>query len=102
MSFTVIGIGEVVWDLLPAGPRLGGAPTNFACHAQSLGANALVVTRVGNDALGREVLDRFEAMNFSETMVQVDDELPTGTVAVSLGDRGGPQFTIQEHAAWDR
>jgi fructokinase len=102
MSFTVIGIGEVVWDLLPAGPQLGGAPTNFACHAQSLGANALVVTRVGNDRLGRDVLEHFKAMNVSEATVQVDDEFPTGTVTVSLSGQGVAQFTIHEYAAWDR
>ena len=49
MSFKVIGVGEVLWDLLPAGPQLGGAPANFACHARALGAQAAVVTRVGND-----------------------------------------------------
>lgn len=102
MSFTVIGIGEVVWDLLPAGPQLGGAPANFACHARSLGADALVITRVGNDSLGRAVLQRFRTMNLPEAMVQVDDELPTSTVTVTLSGQGVPQFTIHENVAWDR
>lgn len=102
MSFTVIGIGEVVWDLLPTGPQLGGAPGNFACHARSLGADALVVTRVGNDGLGRAVLQRFKAMNVPEATVQVDDELPTGTVTVRLSGQGLPQFTVHENVAWDR
>ena len=54
----IIGLGEVLWDLLPAGRQLGGAPANFAYHAQALGAEALVISRVGNDTLGREILDR--------------------------------------------
>lgn len=102
MSLTVIGIGEVVWDLLPTGPQLGGAPANFACHARSLGVDALVVTRVGDDCLGRDVLQRFKAKNLSDAMVQLDDELPTGTVTVSLSGQGVPQFTVHENVAWDR
>ena len=58
MSFKVIGIGEVLWDLMPAGKQLGGAPANFAHHARSLGADAMVITRVGQDDLGREILGR--------------------------------------------
>jgi Sugar kinases, ribokinase family len=102
MSFTVIGIGEVVWDFLPAGPQLGGAPANFAFHARSFGANGLVVTRIGNDSLGRDALRRFRAMDVPETTVQIDDELPTGKVTVALSGPGIPQFTIHENAAWDR
>ena len=62
MSFKVIGLGEVLWDLLPSGPQLGGAPANFAYHAHALGARAQVITRVGNDQLGREILKRLEDM----------------------------------------
>lgn len=101
MSFNVIGIGEVLWDLMPAGPQLGGAPANFAYHAQGLGANAQVITRVGNDPLGREVQTRFRHSGFSETTVQVDDHHPTGTVTVALTGDGVPQFTICENVAWD-
>ena len=59
MSFTVVGLGEVLWDLLPTGPQLGGAPTNFTYQAGALGARAMMVTRVGNDELGREVIERY-------------------------------------------
>lgn len=99
---TVIGVGEVLWDLLPGGQQLGGAPANFAYHAQSLGARALVVTRVGNDSLGRGVLQRFKDMNLPTGTVQVDDQNPTGTVTVILNNLGVPEFTINENAAWDR
>lgn len=101
MSFKIIGIGEVLWDLLPTGPRLGGAPANFACHARALGAQASVVTRIGNDALGVRALERFREMNLPTAMVQTDDQFPTGTVAVTLADHGIPHFAIHEHVAWD-
>ena len=58
----IIGVGELLWDLLPAGRQLGGAPANFAYHAQALGAEAFVLSRVGDDALGREILDRFSGL----------------------------------------
>jgi fructokinase len=98
----IVGVGEVLWDLLPAGPQLGGAPANFAYHAQALGARARVVTRVGNDRLGQEVLQRFNTMRLPIDTVQIDEQRPTGTVAVSLSADGVPQFTIHEDVAWDR
>ena len=103
MSFKVIGIGEVLWDLMPDGQKqLGGAPANFACHASSLGAVGQVVTRVGADSLGREVLRRFQEMHLAQDTVQIDNDKPTGTVAVELDKAGVPRFTIREAAAWDR
>jgi fructokinase len=101
MSFEVVGIGEVLWDLLPAGPQLGGAPANFAYHARQLGAKAQVITRVGNDERGLRVLRRFEEMGIDGGTVQPDAHLPTGTARVVLGGDGTPQFTIIEGVAWD-
>jgi len=101
MNFRIIGIGEVLWDLLPSGPQLGGAPGNFAYHAQALGAHASVVTRVGADQLGREILRRFEELGLADGTVQVDDAAPTGTVAVALSDQGIPNYIIRENVAWD-
>lgn len=101
MSFKVVGIGEVLWDLLPSGPQLGGAPANFAYHAHQLGAKAQVITRVGNDEHGQRVLRRFEEMNIDGGTVQVDAQLPTGTAGVILGGDGTPQFTIIDGVAWD-
>lgn len=102
MSFNVIGIGEVLWDLLPSGPQLGGAPANFACHAHALGAQTAVVTRVGNDNFGRIIQQRFEKMGVANGTVQVDNQAPTGTVTVSLSGNGIPHFVIHEPVAWDR
>lgn len=101
MSFKVIGIGEVLWDLLPAGPQLGGAPANFVYHARALGAQAGVVTRVGRDALGQDIQRRLAAMRLPADLVQVDEAAPTGTVTVELTGEGVPNFTIHEDVAWD-
>jgi fructokinase len=102
MSFKIVGIGEVLWDLLPTGPELGGAPANFAYHAYALGARARVITRIGNDHHGQEILRRFEAMRLERVTVQVDESSPTGTVTVALSGNGIPEFTIHEDVAWDR
>ena len=101
MSFNIVGIGEVLWDLLPDGPQLGGAPANFAYHAQVLGANASVITRVGNDLSGGKVRHRFREMRLSVAGIQQDDAAPTGTVSVSLTSGGIPAYVIHENVAWD-
>src|SRR3981081_3149383 len=98
----VIGVGEVLWDLLLTGPQLGGAPANFAYHAHALGAQAQVITRVGKDDYGREIIRRFHEMGLPETGVQVDETAPTGTAKVALSGDGLAHFTIQENVAWDR
>ena len=102
MSFKIVGIGEVLWDLLPSGPQLGGAPGNFAYHTHALGANACVVTRVGDDTFGRDILRRLEEQGIADGTIQVDDTAPTGTVSVSLSEKGSPNYVIHENVAWDR
>lgn len=101
MSFKVIGLGEVLWDLLPSGPQLGGAPANFACHARQLGADVQVLTRIGNDSYGRQILQRFGDMGINTSAVQLDPLLPTSTATVSIDPSGVPRFTIRDHVAWD-
>ena len=102
MSFNVIGIGEILWDLLPSGKQLGGAPANFAYHAGVLGAKSRVISRVGNDPLGAEILQRLQALGLSIDDIQVDPSAPTGTVTVEFSPDGQPRFTIHEDVAWDR
>ena len=102
MSFKVIGIGEVLWDLFPSGPQLGGAPANFAYHAHALGARAGVITRVGKDSYGTEIRSRLAEQKIESVIVQVDETAPTGTVTVSLSGNGIPHFNIHENVAWDR
>jgi fructokinase len=101
VTFTVVGLGEVLWDFLPTGPQLGGAPANFGYQAAALGARAMVVTRVGQDDLGREVIRRFAQANLPADTVQVDPAHPTGTVAVTLDEERVPHYTIAERVAWD-
>ena len=101
MDFNVVGIGEVLWDLLLTGPQLGGAPANFAYHAHALGAEAQVITRVGNDDYGREIIRRFHEMGLPDRTVQIDETAPTGTATVELSGNGLAHFTIQENVAWD-
>jgi fructokinase len=102
MRFKIVGIGEVLWDLLPAGPQLGGAPANFAYHAHALGAHACVVTRVGADEFGREILRRLKEQGIADGTVQEDETSPTGTVTVDLSDKGIPNYVIHKDVAWDR
>ena len=101
MNFKVVGIGEALWDLLPAGRQMGGAPTNFAYHARALGAEAQLITRVGNDDLGRELVDRLKKLGVPTDCVEVDAEKPTGTVTVTVEHDGQPRFIIHEGVAWD-
>ncbi|WP_035614072.1 carbohydrate kinase [Haloferula sp. BvORR071] len=97
----VIGLGELLWDILPAGPRMGGAPANFACHAQALGARGAIVSSIGADDLGRRLLECLGELGVATDGIAVDVARPTGTVDVELGMDGQPCFTIREGVAWD-
>ncbi len=101
MSFHVLGIGEILWDLLEAGPQLGGAPANFAFHAGTLGANAGVVSRVGNDPRGKAIQQKFAELRLPLELLQVDPVAATGTAAIELTGEGIPEFTIRQDVAWD-
>ena len=95
----IVGIGEILWDLLPSGKALGGAPANFAYHARRLGEEGWAVSAVGDDALGREILD-IVAEKRLRSLIAVTDQ-PTGTVQVELDARGVPSYKITEDVAWD-
>jgi fructokinase len=93
-------LGEVLWDLLPTGKVLGGAPANFASHAHAMGAAVHLISRVGNDPLGTEALQRLEARGLSTRFVGIDATLLTGTVSVRF-EGGEPHYIIHEGVAWD-
>ncbi|MBV5348622.1 carbohydrate kinase [bacterium] len=97
-KFTIIGMGEVLWDLLPDGKILGGAPVNFAYHAMQLGAVGVAISSVGDDELGREIMDSVNSKGV-KNCIAVNSH-PTGTVGVTLKD-GKPDYTIYENVAWD-
>lgn len=98
----ILAFGEVLWDLLPSGKQIGGAPGNFAFHARRCGADARIVSRVGSDRLGDEVFDVFRNSGVPTDFLGVDPERPTGTVEVALTSGGQPSYTIVEDVAWDR
>jgi len=100
-SPVIVALGELLWDLLPAGPQLGGAPANFACHARALGADACLVSRVGDDSLGRGAVKALAALGLPTGTVAVDTASPTGTVDVLVEPDGQPRYQIHENVAWD-
>jgi fructokinase len=99
--FTIAALGEVLWDVFPEGPRFGGAPANVACHAAALGADAFLVSCVGNDELGQQALDSLRRHDVGTECVAVSTQYPTGTVQVELDAAGKPTFTIGQDVAWD-
>jgi len=100
-SFTLVGLGEILWDMLPTGKQLGGAPANFAYHAQALGSKGVVVSCIGDDELGKEILSQLGSLGLDCGYIAVDKVHRTGTVTVKLDDKGVPDFTIHENVAWD-
>jgi len=99
--YVIVGLGELLWDLLPSGSQLGGAPANFAYFASLLGEEGIVASRVGRDELGNEALSRIAGKGLSTAAIQRDDVYPTGTVGVTIGADGQPDFTINGGVAWE-
>ena len=99
MKNIVVGIGEVLWDMLPEGKKLGGAPANFAYHVSQFGLDSMVVSAVGDDSPGKEILDNFKAKGLRAMVETVP--YPTGTVQVGLDANGVPCYDIKEGVAWD-
>lgn len=100
-KYTVLGIGELLWDMLPGGRKMGGAVANFIYFAQALGAQGTLITRVGEDEPGREIFERIKEIGLDTEYIQTDPEHPTGTVDVELDGKGIPKYTIHENTAWD-
>ena len=96
----VAGIGELLWDMLPSGKQLGGAPCNFAFHAQQAGCESIVISAVGMDNLGKELVDTMTQLGLAPDFVQVN-VFPTSTVTIMLDEHGHPDYTIHEEVAWD-
>ncbi|EFZ37791.1 kinase, PfkB family [Hoylesella oralis ATCC 33269] len=99
MEQLIIGLGEALWDCLPEGKKLGGAPANFAYHVGQFGLPSLAISAVGNDELGNETLKAFDRKRLKYIMPRVD--FPTGTVQVVLDVEGVPTYDIKEGVAWD-
>lgn len=97
----LVSWGELLWDLFPDGPRLGGGAANVAYHLARLGNRAALVSRVGADDLGRAAVERLAAAGVDTRAIDVDAEAPTGTVMVAI-EQGEPRYTIGQRVAWDR
>lgn len=95
----IVGMGEALWDVLPEGKKLGGAPANFAYHVSQFGLPSVVVSAIGHDRLGEEILDQFDQKQLNADVAEVP--YPTGTVQVTLDDKGIPSYEIKEGVAWD-
>ncbi len=95
----VVGLGEALWDVLPEGKKLGGAPSNFAYHATQMGVKAIAVSALGDDKLGEETVTQLKEKQLNYLMPRVP--YPTGTVQVELDNDGVPTYDIKENVAWD-
>jgi fructokinase len=96
----ILGIGELLWDILPEGAKLGGAPANFSVMAGRLGNHAVVLSRIGRDDLGRRAIDRLDPLPVDTGSLEVDAAHETGRVTVNF-ENGEPHYTIHQPAAWD-
>lgn len=99
MKNVVVGIGEALWDVLPEGKKIGGAPANFAYHVSQFGLKSCAVSAVGDDALGCELVANLSRKGVDSLMEKVP--YPTGTVQVEVDDAGIPQYEIKKNVAWD-
>ena len=95
----IVGLGEALWDVLPEGKKLGGAPANFAYHTGQFGLDTLAISALGEDRLGDETIAAIEEQGLNYMMPRVP--YPTGTVQVTLDDEGIPAYDIKENVAWD-
>lgn len=99
MKSVIVGMGEALWDVLPEGKKIGGAPANFAYHVSQFGLPSCVVSAVGKDPLGDEIIENFNAKGLKHSIETVP--YPTGTVQVEIDQAGVPQYEIKENVAWD-
>lgn len=100
-KFTAIGLGEILWDVLPDKRMLGGAPANFAYHVNALGGVGIPVSSIGDDELGQEALRTLEENNVSTAYISVDPEHPTGTVNATIDAHGVATYSFPDDVAWD-
>ncbi|NQT67821.1 MAG: carbohydrate kinase [Actinobacteria bacterium] len=100
-KFIIVGIGEILWDLFPEERRFGGAPANFAYHVSALGHQGIIASRIGKDALGKEIFNYLTSCGISTKYIQIDPNHPTGTVNVKTDEEGHPEYIIKQNVAWD-
>lgn len=100
-NYPVVCFGESLWDFLPGGKLPGGAPTNVAYHLQKLGKHPAVISRIGNDELGKELKENFESKNIDTRFFQMDNEHETGKVFATVKEDHEVEYEIVHPVAWD-
>jgi fructokinase len=102
MTKNIICFGEVLFDVFPTHKKIGGAPLNVALRLASLGINAKIISRVGNDEIGKELLAFIKKNGVDTNTIQIDENLSTGQVIVKLNEKGSASYTINYPVAWDK
>lgn len=100
----IIGLGEILWDMLPDGKQLGGAPANFAYHTKALAQEKVdshIISAIGSDLLGAEIQARLDKLLINHKHLHINKHIKTGTVSVTLDNQGNPDYFIEENVAWD-
>jgi len=100
-QYKIVGLGEILWDVYEHGKFLGGAPANFAIHCHQLGDLGIIVSGIGNDAMGREMIEALASRKLTTMFIQKDSSYPTGTVQITLNDQGQPTFRCSVNVAFD-
>lgn len=100
-KYNIVAIGEILWDIFPNGKKLGGAPANFTYYTKQLGHNGAIISKIGRDVLGKEIIKSLHGLNLSTDYIQVDSVHPTGFVDVILKSKSEPKYVIRENVAWD-
>ena len=101
MKNTIVAFGEILWDILPTGTKLGGAPFNFAYRVNSLGDSGVIVSRLGHDELGEQAWDQVISLGMDTDFIQWDESSPTGTVQITLDENSNPDYFIVPGVAYD-
>ncbi|MDD5659402.1 MAG: carbohydrate kinase [Actinomycetota bacterium] len=100
-KFKVLGMGEILWDVFPDVKKLGGAPTNFTYHISALSHEGIIVSRIGDDEYGREIMEHLTSLGLPTDFIQIDGEKKTGVVEVQIDEKDQPNYIIKEDVAWD-
>lgn len=100
-KYNIAAVGEILWDIFPNGKKLGGAPANFTYYIKQLGHYGTIISKIGRDVLGKEIIKSLHELNLSTNYIQVDPVHPTGTVDVILKSKSEPKYVIRENVAWD-
>lgn len=100
-KLSIVCFGEVLFDVFPTHRKIGGAPLNVALRLASLGANTHIISRIGTDTIGQELIDYVRMNGVNTTSIQVDEVFNTGEVIVQLNEKGSASYTINYPVAWD-